>query len=322
MQQRSRTNITADLQKQYDLLQMEYACEKEAFQEKNREADVMHLVQQGNCRYPVRVGASRYNSLNQLVIELDDEADTEIEHNLEYGRTVCFFTVGADGSLKYTSFQGVVSYVRDTQIVVALPSATVAAELRRLERCGVQLYFDNTSYKTMFEALKTVMAAKDDRTAKLRDILLGGVPAENRSITPQHFSWLNKSQEEAVNKVLACKDVSIVHGPPGTGKTTTLVEAVYETLMRENQVLVCAQSNTAVDCISEKLVDRGINVLRIGNPTRVDDKMLSFTYERRFEAHPDYPTCGACVRHCAKRLRTCGMAASRQRISSIVCVRR
>ena len=67
-----------------------------------------------------------------------------------------------------------------------------------------------------------------------------------------------------------------------------MVEAIYETLHRENQVLVSAQSNTAVDWISEKLVDRGINVLRIGNPTRVNDKMLSFTYERRFEAHPDY----------------------------------
>jgi predicted DNA helicase len=83
--------------------------------------------------------------------------------------------------------------------------------------------------------------------------------------------------------------VAIVHGPPGTGKTTTLVEAIRETLMREPQVLVCAQSNMAVDWISEKLVDRGINVLRLGNPTRVNDKMLSFTYERRFEAHPDYP---------------------------------
>jgi len=103
------------------------------------------------------------------------------------------------------------------------------------------------------------------------------------------FQYLNKTQEHAVNEVLRAKDVAIVHGPPGTGKTTTLVEAIYETLRREPQVLVCAQSNMAVDWISEKLVDRGLNVLRIGNPVRVDDKMLAYTYERRFEAHPDYP---------------------------------
>ncbi|MDQ9813647.1 AAA domain-containing protein, partial [Acinetobacter pittii] len=93
-----------------------------------------------------------------------------------------------------------------------------------------------------------------------------------RELFPARFPWLNATQEAAVNRVLCAKDVAIVHGPPGTGKTTTLVEAIYETLHREPQVLVCAQSNTAVDWISEKLVDRGVNVLRIGNPTRVNDK--------------------------------------------------
>jgi predicted DNA helicase len=117
-----------------------------------------------------------------------------------------------------------------------------------------------------------------------------------------HFPYLNATQEDAVNRVLRAKDVAIVHGPPGTGKTTTLVEAIRETLMRESQVLVCAQSNMAVDWISEKLVDRGINVLRIGNPTRVNDKMLSFTYERRFEAHPDYPHLWA-IRKAIRELR-------------------
>ena len=97
-------------------------------------------------------------------------------------------------------------------------------------------------------------------------------------------------QQQAVNKVLVAKDVAVVHGPPGTGKTTTLVEAIHETLHRESQVLVCAQSNMAVDWISERLTDRGISVLRLGNLSRVNDKMLASTYERRFEAHPDYPT--------------------------------
>ena len=133
------------------------------------------------------------------------------------------------------------------------------------------------------------MRAKNNQLSHLRDVLLGQEKPGQRELFPIRFPWLNRSQEEAVNKVLGAKQVSIVHGPPGTGKTTTLVEAIYETLHRENQVIVCAQSNTAVDCISEKLADRGINVLRIGNPTRINDKMLSFTYERRFESHPDYP---------------------------------
>ena len=126
--------------------------------------------------------------------------------------------------------------------------------------------------------------------------------AETFTFPDMHFPYLNRTQEHAVNEVLRAKDVAIVHGPPGTGKTTTLVEAIYETLRRENQVLVCAQSNMAVDWISEKLVDRGLNVLRIGNPVRVDDKMLSFTYERRFEAHPDYAQLWA-IRKAIRELR-------------------
>ena len=173
-------------------------------------------------------------------------------------------------------------------MVVAVPDNGHIIDVQGAENVGVQLFFDETSYKTMFEALDRVIRAKG-RLGYLRDLFYTpAMKAETFSFTDLHFPYLNPTQEDAVNKVLRAKDVAIVHGPPGTGKTTTLVEAIYETLRRENQVLVCAQSNMAVDWISEKLVDRGINVLRIGNPTRVNDKMLSFTYERRFESHPDY----------------------------------
>lgn len=154
----------------------------------------------------------------------------------------------------------------------------------------------------MFEALDRVMKAKNNRLAYLRDLFYSHQKAGRFSFEPMKFPWLNPTQERAVNEVLWAKDVAIVHGPPGTGKTTTLVVAINETLMRESQVLVCAQSNMAVDWISEKLVDRGINVLRIGNPTRVNDKMLGFTYERRFESHPDYPQLWA-IRKAIRELR-------------------
>ena len=223
------------------------------------------------------------------MVEVVRTDDKEIEHSFEYGRPVCFFRVGGEGSIHYFNWSVQISYVQDDKMVVILPNPEALIELQHANTFGVQLYFDETSYKAMFAAITSVMNAKNNRLAHLRDVLLGKNAAIERHLMPIRFPWLNSTQEEAVNKVLRAKDVAVVHGPPGTGKTTTLEEAICETLQRENQVLVCAQSNTALDWIAEKLVDRGISVLRIGNPTRVNDKMLSFTYERRFEAHPDYP---------------------------------
>lgn len=277
------------LQHQYELLQIEYEYEKEQFKQQTELMGIGRKIKRGMCWYPLNLGRNYYNALNQLVIEVERREDKDIEHQFEYGRPVCFFTQDVSGKLNYLNFVATVNYVDENRMVVILPSVDALLALQSKEVVGVQLYFDETSYRLMFEALKQVVGAKNNRLAELRDIFHGTQPASTLSFHPLRFPWLNATQEEAVNKVLHAKDVAIVHGPPGTGKTTTLVEAVYETLHRENQVLVCAQSNMAVDWISEKLVDRGVSVLRIGNPSRVNDKMLSFTYERRFESHPDYP---------------------------------
>ena len=278
-----------DLQQQSAMLQKEYEYEKELYRQQTREAGIPKRIQQGVCWFPVKLGADRYNSLNQLTVEVTRTETEETEHSFEYGRPVCFFRISADRQIRYFNFSAVISYVQDNKMVVVLPGSQVLPELVVTGELGVQLYFDDTSYKTMFAALREVAEAKGNRTARLREVLLGKAPALRRETGPVRFPWLNVSQEKAVNQVLCAKEVAVVHGPPGTGKTTTLVEAVYETLHRENQVMVSAQSNTAVDWIAEKLVDRGIPVLRIGNPTRVNDKMLAFTYERRFEAHSYYP---------------------------------
>ena len=275
------------LQQQRLLLQMEYQAEKEAFRKQTEEMGLQRKVKRGDAWYPLKMGRSYYNSLNQLVVEVFRQDDEEIEHNFEFGRPVTFFRIDENNQIKYFNFTASVSYVDGDRMVIAVPDNGKLIDVQGTEHVGVQLFFDETSYKMMFDALDRVMKGKG-RLSYLRDLFYSHQKAESFSFAPLHFPYLNATQEEAVNKVLRAKDVAIVHGPPGTGKTTTLVEAIYETLRRENQVLVCAQSNMAVDWISEKLVDRGINVLRIGNPTRVNDKMLSFTYERRFEAHPDY----------------------------------
>ena len=295
------TNPIQALQQQRLLLQLEYQAEKESFRRQTEEMGLLRKVKRGDAWYPVKIGKSYYNSLNQLVVEVYRQGDEEIEHNFEFGKPVCFFSVGEKDQIKYFSFTGTVSYVDGDRMVVSVPDNGQLIDVQGAENVGVQLFFDETSYKMMFDALDRVIKAKG-RLGYLRDLFYSRQQAETFSFAPMHFPYLNRTQEEAVNKVLRAKDVAIVHGPPGTGKTTTLVEAIYETLRRENQVLVCAQSNMAVDWISEKLVDRGINVLRIGNPTRVNDKMLSFTYERRFEAHPDYELLWA-IRKAIRELR-------------------
>lgn len=288
------------LQQQRLLLQMEYQTEKEAFRKQTEAMGIGRKVKRGDAWFPVSVGQSHYNSLNQMTIEILRTQDQDIEHNFEYGKPVMFFTVSQnstnvqakgskDASIHYFSFTGTVSYVEGDRMVVVVPEGH-ALDLQGVDKpVGVQLSFDETSYRVMFDALDRVIRAKNNRLAYLRDLFYSKMAAGRFTFAPMSFPWLNETQERAVNEVLRAKDVAIVHGPPGTGKTTTLVEAIKETLMRESQVLVCAQSNMAVDWICERLVDRGINVLRIGNPTRVNDKMLGFTYERRFEAHPDYP---------------------------------
>ena len=274
------------LQQQRLLLQLEYETEKEAFRQQTQQTGIARKVKRGDAWWPVKVSKSYYNSLNQLAVELVRTADTDIEHNFEFGRPVSFFTID-DSTIHHFRYTGTVSYVDGDRMVVTVPDGFPIIDLQNADQLGVQLSFDETSYRLMMEALDRAIRGKG-RLGYLRDLFYSHQKPETFVFPPMHFPYLNQTQEEAVNMVLRAKDVAIVHGPPGTGKTTTLVEAIRETLMRENQVLVCAQSNMAVDWISEKLVDRGINVLRIGNPSRVNDKMLSFTYERRFEAHPDY----------------------------------
>ena len=289
------------------LLDIEYFTEKEAFRRFTETIGMARRVKRGDAWFPLRIGKSYYNSLNQLCLEVHRTQDEDIEHNFEFGRPVQFFrSAGEAGEgVTWYQFTATVSYVDGNRMVVSMPDSAPILELQNIAapmQTGVQLSFDETSYRTMFDALERTMRAKGNRLAYLRDLFYTKMPALHYSFQPMRFPWLNPTQEHAVNEVLRAKDVAVVHGPPGTGKTTTLVEAIYETLHRESQVLVCAQSNMAVDWISERLVDRGVSVLRIGNPTRVNDKMLSFTYERRFEAHPDYEMLWA-IRKAIRELR-------------------
>ena len=287
-----KPSVAKHFVEQRQLLQMEYEHERDEYKRISEQWGVERTVRRGLCWYPLRVGRNRYDSLNRLVVDLyRSESQLEQEHQFEYGRQVRFFVADDAMRVSYKSYTGTVCYVDVDRIAVAVSGVNVITDL---ENCaagtlGMQLSLDETTYRTMFEALNDVAQARGGRLAELRDVICGMVEPGFRDIYPVRIPWLNRSQEVAVNNMLCSRDVMIVHGPPGTGKTTTLVEAIAETLNREPQVLVCAQSNMAVDWICQKLVERGVRVLRIGNPTRVNDQMLGYCYERQYEAHPDYP---------------------------------
>lgn len=297
----SYTNPILELEKQKRLLQLEYEAEREAFRQQTEAQGIGRKMKRGEAWWPLQTGKAYYNSLNQYCIEVFRKKEDDTEHNFEYGRPVCFFTLDADKP-SYLPFTATVSFVDGDRMVISLNNESHAAELLGRDGLGVQLSFDETSYRTMANALDRVIRGKGNRLTYLRDLFYTDMPAQKFKFEKIRLPWLNPTQEKAVNEVLTAKDVAIVHGPPGTGKTTTLVEAVFECLRRESQVLICAQSNMAVDWIAEKLADRGVPVLRIGNPTRVNDKMLSFTYERQFENHPDYDQLWA-IRKAIRELR-------------------
>ena len=251
-------------------------------------------VLQPDCRYPVTLGASSYNALDQLLLTLSFEVDPdETDLDFEPGKPVSFFFLADNGSrLRELPHQCYVESVGIGTLTVAVPNKGALQSLRDTASArllGVQLCIDTTSYRVMLDALSQAQHSDNDKFLRLRDTLLGLRSPAFRQLPAVSCPWLNPSQQQAVQKVIEAQEVAVIHGPPGTGKTTTLIEAIIETLQRETQVLVCAPSNAAVDWISEQLSRRGIHVLRVGNPLRMSNEMLDCSYERRYAAHPDYP---------------------------------
>ena len=287
-------NVNTYFARQRELVAQELQEEQQAYRRTFEQRGLSltgALISEPACRYPVELGDSAYNPMGQLTIQVRFEVgDEESELEFEPGKPITFFYLHADGP-KELPHQGYVELVSDGTLTVSLPGKAALQSLRDTadrHPLGVQLGVDNTSFRVMDEALRAAEHNDNERFVRLRDVLIGNRHPAFRSLPRVAFPWLNPSQQDAIQKVIECQEVSIVHGPPGTGKTTTLVEAIIETLQRETQVLVCAPSNAAVDWISEQLMRRGIHVLRVGNPLRMSDEMLDCSYERRYAAHPDY----------------------------------
>ena len=295
-------------------MQLEQKEDQAYFKLKSTSASIKERRRRGLTWYPVTITHEDIGFGGKVVLELERPAHRQDLHLFQVGKNAALFSnlEGFSGADRPT-LSGVVTSVRRNKLLLATTKETLPDWVWDRSALGIDLTFDEVSYREMNQALGEVMSAHSNRLAELRDTLLGARQAsfrEHKADDAFYPSVLNDSQLAAVRHVITAQDVAIIHGPPGTGKTTTLVQAILETIRRERRVLVCAPSNTAVDLLTEKLVERGVNVIRIGNPNRVSDLLLKHTLDAGVMAHPSYSKMHAMRQTAAQHRETAGQLAN------------
>ena len=273
-------------------MQLEQKEDQAQFELKNAKASIPERQRRGLTWYPVTITQEDTGFGGKVVLELERPASQQGLHLFQVGKNASLFgKVNGHSAGDQPTLNGVITSVRRNKLLLTTTREALPDWVLDGGKLGIDLTFDEVSYREMNQAMLEVMRARGDRLAELRDVLLGarqarfGAPQADDLFYP---SPLNDSQLAAVRHVITAQDVAIIHGPPGTGKTTTLVQAIRETIRRERRVLVCAPSNTAVDLLTEKLAERGVNVIRLGNPSRVSDLLLAHTLDARVMAHPSH----------------------------------
>jgi superfamily I DNA and/or RNA helicase len=276
---------TARLQQLRELLKIErdedFAQYKQHFSRNN----INHRKENGVTWYPIIITNVEIGLGEYLSVDVERTTNHNEPHQFSGGKIASLFSNNKD---QEATLNGTIKVLGPNKLrlslnVDELPDWTDDGKL------GINLLFDETSYKEMDIAMMKVISASHNRLAHLRDVMYDVKPPQFEKIndyTP--IGGLNQSQNEAVEKILSAKDIAIIHGPPGTGKTTTLVQAIRQTVKTEKQVLVCSPSNTAVDLLTEKLHREGISVLRLGNPARVSEEVLINTLDAKVAAHESY----------------------------------
>ncbi len=299
------------------LLQLEQKEDSAQFKLKNAKSNIQERQRRGLAWYPITITKEDIGFGGKLVLELERPAGQQRLHLFQVGRNASLFgNLPGHSATDLPTLNGVITCLRRNKLQLTTTRQELPDWVKSSGKLGIDLTFDEVSYREMDNALRVVVRARSDRLAELRDVLLGARQARFRAPKADDLfypSALNESQLAAVRHVITAQDVAIIHGPPGTGKTTTLVHVILETIRRERRVLVCAPSNTAVDLLTEKLAERGVNVIRMGNPSRVSDLLLKHTLDARVMAHPSYSKMHA-MRQTAEQLRNTAKERASERI--------
>lgn len=275
-----------ELHKTLELIRKERLADLEQYRQKVLNTPLNRKTQEGICWYPVKLKRHYIGTGERNIIEIERTNHLDQPHVFSSGKLVSIFS-NADGRPEHDHTGGVINYVRDNTMVITMNSDDLPEWIED-HLLGVDVMFDEMTYREMEAALKVVIKAEGNRIADLREILLGKKSATFNEDHHHHIPALNSSQQKALNKVLSANEVGIIHGPPGTGKTTTLVHAIRYAVEKERQVLVCAPSNAAVDLLTDKLSEQELRVLRIGHPARVTEQSLSKTLDAKITSHEYY----------------------------------
>lgn len=289
-------SINEELRHTLDLIRLERQADLEQYRQKVLLLPLHRKTKEGKCWYPVRAKRTYIGTGERFIVEVERTNNLDQPHVFSSGKVVSIFS-NASNTPEKENLGGVINYVRDNLMVITLNGDDLPTWIEN-GMLGVDVMFDEMSYREMEATMKLVIKAEEGRIAELRDTLLGErkasfqhseVKNENKNLIKEgSLSALNSSQQQALEKILSAQDVGIIHGPPGTGKTTTLVQAIKATVHAEGQSLVCAPSNAAVDLLADKLSSEGLRVLRLGHPARVTEQSLSKTLDARIATHEYY----------------------------------
>lgn len=264
------------------LLKKEREEDRKQYEEKIKNRSLEDRRKEGVTWYPVSVVQSFLGTGEKWVLQLERTQLINDRH---------FFQAGASASLflnhqEDMTVSGIISRVTDKSITIVL-NKDEPPEWLDEGKLGLNLLFDESTYEEMERTVVKLSRVKEGRIKELIDIMLGGNAPHFHTTHEVRHPGLNDSQNRALNLIRSAADLALVHGPPGTGKTTTLVEAIQDTVGLEKQVLVSASSNAAVDLLTEKLIAKGVRVLRIGHPARVTDEVVQATLDARISEHQD-----------------------------------
>ncbi len=271
------------------LLKTEKEEDKKIYEQLIHSSTVIDRRSNGLSWYPVAIRGSEMSRGDYLAVEIERTTHQDITHQLRFGMPAALFS-GHDA--KENRAEGIITHINGNNLKLTLNTDELP-DWSGDGKLGIDLLFDDNSYDEMFAALKTAEALSDkQKDGHLVRVLTGlDKPGFDQRAEQVRITGLNPTQQIAVHRILAAEDLAIVHGPPGTGKTTTVVAAIGEMIRREGkQILVSAPSNIAVDLLCEKLAAQGLNVLRIGNPVRVSEHLMSLTLENRVAQHPSMKT--------------------------------